>query len=178
MKRTEAGYRCTALVDDVLRRTGVPEPWDINAWLDRLERVRGRRIDLCALTFSPGSATGAWRAHRDHDVIAYPANTASFHQDHIILHEVGHMLFEHSGRCPLSDERARRLAPSLGAAAFTHLLDRVHNGGDEYEAERFAHLLHARVTTRAVPRPRHHRPPEDAGTADTLARLTTTLDDP
>ncbi len=179
MKYADARRRCVTLVDDVLVRTGLPQPWDVNAWLDRLEQVRGRGVDLCALSWSPGEPTGAWRKHADHDVIAYAANTTGFHQDHIILHEVGHMLFDHAGRCLLSHEQARRLAPDLGAAAFAHLLDRLSGGTEEFEAEQFAHLLHARVATRTAPRPRPrgHRPPDDHGSAATLARLTSTFDE-
>ena len=84
--------RCRQRVDDLLGHTGIPDPWDVNEFLDRLERHRRRDIDLCAITWSPGNSCGAWQQHPDHDVIAYAENTSGFHQDHIILHEVGHMI--------------------------------------------------------------------------------------
>lgn len=176
--RSDVRRRCEALVDEVLRATGVPQPWSLNEWLDRLERVRGRDIDLCALTWAPGDPTGAWQSHPDHDLIAYPHNTASYHQDHIILHEIGHMLFEHTGQCVLSDEEARRLAPSLRASAFVHLFGRTAVAEEENEAEQFAHLLRARVAALSVPRSRHHRTPPNRATAATVARLTTAFDRP
>ncbi|EHR62373.1 hypothetical protein [Saccharomonospora cyanea] len=177
--RSDVRRRCEALVDEVLEATGVPQPWSINDWLDRLERVRGRDIDLCAVTWSPGDPTGAWQSRRDHDLIAYPGNTAGFHQDHIILHEIGHMLFEHTGRCALSDEEAHRLAPSLRPSAFAHLFGRATAAEEEYEAEQFAHLMHARVAASAVPRPRRHRTPRNRATVSdmaTVARIVATFD--
>ncbi|WP_307845905.1 hypothetical protein [Saccharomonospora sp. NB11] len=177
MTHSDTRRRCEELVETVLSRTGIPQPWNLNDWLDRLERVRGRDIDLCAVPWSPGEPTGAWQRHADYDLIAYPDNTAGFHQDHIILHEVGHMLFEHSGRCVLSDEEARRIAPDLRPDAFTHLFGRTSTAVEEDEAEGFAHLVHARVAAaRAVPPPRRHRTPPNRSSQTMVARLTTTFD--
>ncbi len=178
MNHAEVRHRCESLVDDVLRQTGIPQPWDINEWLDCLERARGRGIDLCALTWKPGDATGAWQPRDDHDVIAYPANTSGYHQNHIILHEIGHMLFQHSSRCTLSYEEARRIAPDLDANAYAHQLDHRDGTVEEYEAEQFAHILHARVTAQSVPPPRNYRPPQDGTTASLVARLTATFGEP
>jgi hypothetical protein len=140
--------RCHQRVSDLLQHTGMPRPWDINEFLDRLERYRGRDIDLCAVPWTTGSNSGAWRQHRDHDVIAYPANTSGIHQDHIILHEIGHMISAHRGRCVLSDDDAQRLAPGLTPAGFAHLLDRSHAEIEEHEAEMIASLIHHQIRQR------------------------------
>lgn len=143
--------RCRQRVDDLLGHTGVPNPWDINEFLDRLERHRGRDIDLCAISWSPGDSCGAWQRHRDHDVIAYTENTSGFHQDHIILHEVGHMISRHRGRCVLSQEEAQRVAPDLAPAALAHLLGRSGAQAEEHEAETIAVLIHQRARVRPQP---------------------------
>ena len=140
--------RCQQRVEDLLRHTGVPYPWNINQFLDRLERHRGRDIDLCAISLTVGHSCGAWQQHPDHDVIAYAANTSGFHQDHIILHEIGHMISQHDGRCVLSEDQAQRIAPDLAAAAFAHLLDRGTGEAEEREAETIASLIHQRVRVR------------------------------
>jgi hypothetical protein len=140
--------RCHQRVDDLLQHTGVPYPWDINQFLDRLERHRGRDIDLCAITWTAGGSCGAWQQHRDHDVIAYAGNTSGVHQDHIILHEVGHMISQHRGRCVLSEQEAQRIAPDLAPAAFAHLLDRSTGEAEEHEAEMIASLIHQRARVR------------------------------
>lgn len=140
--------RCQQRVNVLLQHVRLPNPWDINEFLDRLERHRGRDIDLCAISWSIGDSTGAWRQYSDHDVIAYAENTSGFHQDHIILHEIGHMISEHRGRCILSEEDAQRIAPNLAPAAFAHLLDRVAGATEEHEAETIASLIHQRVSKR------------------------------
>ncbi|MGH3823722.1 MAG: hypothetical protein ACRDRA_12975 [Pseudonocardiaceae bacterium] len=140
--------RCHQRVDDLLQHTGVPYPWDINQFLDRLERHRGRDIDLCAIAWSPGDSCGAWHQHPDHDVIAYAENTSGFHQDHIILHEVGHMISLHRGRCVLSEEEAQRIAPDLAPTALAHLLERTTGQAEEHEAETIAALIHQRARVR------------------------------
>lgn len=143
--------RCRQRVDDLLGHTGVPDPWDINEFLDRLERHRRRDIDLCAISWSPGDSCGAWQQHPDHDVIAYTENTSGFHQDHIILHEVGHMISQHRGRCLFSQEQAQRIAPDLTPVALAHLLDCSGAQAEEQEAETIAVLIHQRARVRSEP---------------------------
>ena len=143
--------RCRQRVNDLLGHTGILDPWDINQFLDRLERHRRRDIDLCAITWSPGNSCGAWQRHPDHDVIAYAENTSGFHQDHIILHEVGHMISQHRGRCVLSQQRAQRIAPDLTPVALAHLLDCSGAQTEEQEAETIAVLIHQQ--TRIHPEP-------------------------
>lgn len=143
--------RCRHRVNDLLGHTGIPDPWDINEFLDRLERHRRRDIDLCAITWSPGDSCGAWQQHSDHDVIAYTENTSGFHQDHIILHEVGHMISQHRGRCVLSQEQAQRIAPDLTPVALAHLLDRSGAQAEEHEAETIAVLIHQRARVHLQP---------------------------
>ena len=144
---TALRQRCARCVREIERQVGIPDPWSINEFLDRLERCRGRDIDLCAVSWMPGESTGAWLRYPDHDVIAYAANTSSLHQDLIILHEVGHLLFDHRGQCVLAVEQAQRVAPDLHPAAFAHLLERVQGAVDEHEAEIVAILILTRVAT-------------------------------
>jgi hypothetical protein len=81
-------------------------------------------------------------------VIAYAENTSGFHQDHIILHEVGHLISQHRGRCVLSEEDAQRIAPDLAPAALAHLLDRSGGQAEEHEAETIAALIHQQARVR------------------------------
>ena len=63
-----------------------------------------------------------WSSLPDHDVIAYAENTSGFHQDHIILHEVGHMISQHCSRCVFSQEQRQRIAPAAVSAGQPRLL--------------------------------------------------------
>jgi Zn-dependent peptidase ImmA (M78 family) len=140
--------RCHQRIDDLLSRTGLPYPWGINQFLDRLERHRGRDIDLCAVAWSSSESYGAWQQHPDHDVIAYAEYTSGFHQDYIILHEIGHMISNHRGRCVLSREEAQRIAPDLAPAALAHLLHPSGGQLEEQEAETIAALIQQRACVR------------------------------
>ena len=142
---TALWQRCARCVNELERQDGIPDPWSMNEFLDRLERLRGRDIDLCVVSWTPGESTGAWLRCPDHDVIAYAANTSPLHQDLIILHEIGHLVFDHQGQCVLGVEDAQRLAPNLQPAAFAHLLDRVNGPNDEHEAEIMATMILARI---------------------------------
>lgn len=166
--------RCKSRVTDLLRHVMLPNPWNINEFLDRLERHRGRDIDLCAVAWTFGDTTGAWLRKSDHDIIAYPENTSSLHQDHIILHEIGHMICDHRGRCVLSAQKAHQLAPHLAPAAFAHLLDRVSAHAEETEAETIATMILARIARQDR---RHRRSGTlDEPTEATLSRVTAAFD--
>lgn len=140
--------RCQQRVDELIWHIGVPHPWDINEFVDRLERHRGREIDLCAVPWTVGDSSGAWKKQAGYDIIAYAENTSGLHQDHIILHEIGHMISEHRGRCVLSEQDAQRIAPDLAPAAFAHLLDRASGAAEEHEAEMIASLFQQRIRKR------------------------------
>ncbi|WP_019854328.1 ImmA/IrrE family metallo-endopeptidase [Actinopolyspora mortivallis] len=156
----------------------IPHPWDIDDFLDRLEEHRDREIDLVAVPWTLGDSTGAWQRRENYDVIGYAENTTAVHQDHIILHEIGHVISNHRGRCVLSAQEAQQRAPSLAPAAFAHLLDRVSAAAEEHEAETIATMILARVSRQ--PRRRHRRTTQrlDASTAATLTRLTSAFDQP
>lgn len=141
----EGSADTVALVRTVLAEVGLPRPWSVNDFLDRLEPWWGREIDLCAVQWRLGQSTGAWQRGEDHDVIAYPLNTTSAHQDHIIGHELGHMLLAHQGQCVLSVAEAQQLAPNLSAAGLGHLLNQSSLAAEEGEAEQFATLLLTQV---------------------------------
>ncbi|MEQ0565539.1 ImmA/IrrE family metallo-endopeptidase [Amycolatopsis sp. NEAU-NG30] len=143
--RARARQRVQAVLDAV----PVPRPWSMNAWVDRLEAWRGREIDLVPVAYRPGQPSGAWQARPDYDLIAYTEHTSPLHQDHIIAHELGHLLCAHSGTCLMSDSEAAELAPDLAPRALSHLLTRVTTGSDEYEAELIAVLLMSAATSDA-----------------------------
>ena len=130
----------------LLAAVPVPRPWSMNAWVDRLETWRGREIDLVPVEYRPGRPSGAWQARPDYDLIAYVEHTSALHQDHIIAHELAHMLCAHTGTCQMSESEAAQLAPDLAPQALSHLLTRVTAGTDEYEAELIAVLLMSAAT--------------------------------
>jgi hypothetical protein len=168
--------RCESQVTTLLAHVALPNPWDLNAFVDRLERWRGREIDLVGVPWTAGLSTGAWQPRSDHDLIAYAENTTSLHQDHIILHEIGHMICDHRGTCVLSLSTARHIAPHLTPTAFAHLLGRTTVANDEAEAETIATLILAQIARQDRRQPRARKLNDT--TAETVARMTKTFDQP
>ena len=165
--RTAAQTRVRA----VLASAPLPRPWSMNAWVDRLETWRGREIDLLPVEYRPGQPSGAWQARADYDLIAYTEHTSALHQDHIIAHELAHMLCAHTGTCLMSEAEAARLAPELSPQMLSHLLTRVTTSSDEYEAELIAVLLMSEATAE----PPSVQPGASGRAADQAMRLASLL---
>jgi hypothetical protein len=163
--------RARARVASVLAAVPVPRPWSMNAWVDSLEAWRGREIDLLPVRYRPGQPSGAWQPRSNYDLIAYTEHTSALHQDHIIAHELGHMLCAHTGTCLMSESDAAELAPDLSPQMLSHLLTRVTTGSDEYEAELIAVLLMSAATTTAPA----IQPGASGRAADQARRLATLL---
>lgn len=134
-KARRAGRRLARMQIEVVP---TPWPWDLDEWLDRLEEHRGRRIDLVPFVHEPGSPSGAYQHGHKSDRIAYATNTDPFHQDFIILHEVGHLISGHPGVCNLHDSEVESLTPDLTPSALEHLLRPARYEINEVEAEAFA----------------------------------------
>ncbi|RSM44370.1 hypothetical protein DMA12_16160 [Amycolatopsis balhimycina DSM 5908] len=167
----ELRERARERVRAVLAAVPLPRPWSMNAWVDRLEAWRGREIDLVPVAHRPGQPSGAWQARPGYDLIAYAGQTSALHQDHIIAHELAHLLCAHTGTCLMSEREAAELAPDLAPRALSHLLTRVTSGADEYEAELIAVLLMSAATSE----PPAVRPGASGRAADQARRLAALL---
>ncbi|MFG1643918.1 hypothetical protein ACGFMK_26810 [Amycolatopsis sp. NPDC049252] len=150
--------------DAVLRQLSLPAPFDVRTLCDGLAARRGRPIRLVPL---PGltDVCGLWIATDTTDFIGYEQHTTPPHQDHIVLHEIGHMLCEHYPVSVTPAEQARLLLPSLDPAMVRRVLGRTgYTSVEEQEAEIFASLVGGRA--------------EFARTSDPLTdRLRSALDD-
>lgn len=134
--------RCQRRLDQLLAEVTLPDPFDVDRLVDVLEQVRGRPIDLHPLTGTAGGVCGMWVRRPDVDVIAYAADTSRLHQDHIILHEIGHMIFAHEGSCHLDRTAVGALLPDLDPGLVRHMLGRsTFTDEREREAELTALLL-------------------------------------
>lgn len=121
---------------------GIPRPLDVEVLLDRLEQHRGRSIHLHESDRTAGGPCGLWLQQADRDVIVYAADTSPVHQDHIILHEIGHMIAEHGSGCALAIGAARELAPSASPTLIAHIFARSNCSTlEELEAEMIASFI-------------------------------------
>ncbi|BDT92516.1 MULTISPECIES: hypothetical protein [Nocardia] len=141
-----------ARFEELGRLVQIPHPWDMTEYIERVAAYRGRSITLCPIDVGAlagngcGTGSGLWIAREDDDVIMYGADT-EWHADHIIAHEIGHMLLGHgetsSGPAgPATDLPLRELMPSLSLETIHSVLGRQDYGSErERAAETFADLL-------------------------------------
>lgn len=86
---------------ELLEQLALPEPFDVGELCRRIAAQRGRSLRLVAEPAgSMGDAVGLLIGLPDHDEIHYVADTSNYHQQAIVLHEVGHLLADHDGRHP------------------------------------------------------------------------------
>ncbi|WP_026254928.1 ImmA/IrrE family metallo-endopeptidase [Salinispora arenicola] len=94
MRRANLRRRCQRLINDL----EIPEPFDLDCFRRQLAGQRGRPLKISPLPAlaEPGFVSGVWVATENADYILYNARTSPLHQRHIIMHEVGHMIFRHN----------------------------------------------------------------------------------
>ncbi|WP_309111979.1 DUF6545 domain-containing protein [Saccharothrix sp.] len=149
---TDKTARCEALIDTL----AIPDPFDIHRFVAGLAQKRGRRITL--IPWQPGAnhPSGMLISTTETDYIHYPDTTSPLHSQHTVLHEIGHLLLDHNITYPDRREPAqapdvdalRTLLPTLSPSLIRRILGRtVYASAQEREAERFASLLLAKVTT-------------------------------
>src|SRR5690606_3208973 len=116
---------------------------------------------------------GIWFATDTADYITYERSTSRLHQEHIIAHELAHIVRGHGGVTQELDRAAAaRLLPTMDRGVVRTMLPRSgYSDRDEQEAETLASLLLARLRrppTESV----WQAPPTDAAT---LARIENVL---
>ncbi|WP_229851272.1 hypothetical protein [Streptomyces roseolus] len=79
------------LVRRELQDLGIAPPLDIEELCQALSRRRGRPLYLREAPLPKPGPSGMWVEYDDYDVILYQQETTRMHQEHIILHEVGHI---------------------------------------------------------------------------------------
>lgn len=112
----------------------LPDPWQASVFAHRVGEQRGRPIELVAKTMShyASVATGLWIAREDHDVIVYDQSGTELHQDHIVCHELAHMLCGHSG-VPVEQANQR---------SYRHGQAMARLGGDGIELDEHVRVAH------------------------------------
>ncbi len=132
-----------------LRELELPIPFDVKALAERLGARRGRPIMLCPAPedFAP---SGAWIASSSADYIFYQAVPSALHQEHIILHELSHLLSGHEPVAAIDTDLVPVLFPNVRADAVRRMLGRTsYSTEEEREAELLASLLMERISDRA-----------------------------
>jgi hypothetical protein len=87
------GFRLRAQCGRMLRSLDIQPPLDITELSRRLGEARGRPIRLIEMSLT--GSLGYSLPHGPYDVCVYEKNTSEPHQNHIICHELGHIMFRH-----------------------------------------------------------------------------------
>lgn len=122
-------------------------PFDSAAFVEKLARHRGRRIELIPIHARPATPCGILLATDRADYLCYAVNTSPLHREHILLHEAGHLVCGHTGPST-SDMIPAALLPHLSGELVRRVLCR-HSFDDvqERQAELFASLILHRATS-------------------------------
>jgi hypothetical protein len=126
-----------------LRGLRIPEPFDLDAFCRQIESRRGRRLLRRPVPgLSSGAPCGIWVGTAEADHVFYDPGTSPLHAEHIVLHELAHIL---SGHRLVEDDAPARLFPDLDPATVTRMLGRVaYTTAQEREAEMMASLIRGR----------------------------------
>lgn len=128
-------------VKQLLRELDLDAPLDVSVLCERLAQRRGRPIRLMPYALPVPGVFGLWVGTASTDYILYQNATTPAHQDHIILHEVGHIISGHSSNDD-DDDIWRQLFPDLPPDLVRRALRRDGYGPDyEREAEMVATVI-------------------------------------
>jgi hypothetical protein len=135
----------------VLAPLDIPDPFDAKEMCRLAGVKRGRPILVAPMNLGPAAPCGLWLEAKDADFIFVEADTSGAHQDHIILHELGHVLC-HAHSDTLDANTLRELFPALDLELVRGALGRSrYSTTEEREAEIFAHVVLDRVWQSASP---------------------------
>ncbi|MGW2193744.1 DUF6545 domain-containing protein, partial [Streptosporangium sp. NPDC001682] len=142
MTRSGASFRrLRRRCDEILSELPLPMPFDAGKLCDTVARRRGRTIRLEPMRSRRG-VMGLWVAVDGADLIFYEQVTTPPHQEHIILHELSHLLCGHDVTDLSAAEQVRLLMPNLDSGMVHRVLSRgSYSGVEEQEAELLASLI-------------------------------------
>jgi hypothetical protein len=113
-----------------------------------------------------------WLETETEDFVFYESNTSRLHQDHIVLHEIGHIVRRHTATDLLPDSVFEGLFPDLDRSTVRRLLGRSsYSSRQEQEAETVAGILREASELGWIP-------PDDNGSADRAASAFGVYDPP
>ena len=141
--------RCRALVNGLR----LPRPFTVDALIAELAERRGRPIELRTLPNGVAiNACGLWIATDTHDEIYVEEKTTPFHREHIVLHEIGHILCDHEANSQDGAGALGGLLPDLSPALIMRILGRTnYTSEQEQEAELVASLIRTAAASLAPP---------------------------
>lgn len=165
----ELRRRCERILDELAAPAGT----EVRELCALVGERQGKPIHLVAESLPPESPSGLAVRTRAFDAIIYEKRTTPLHQQHIIGHELGHILCGHATVPVIDAETSRLLLPDLDPALVQAVLGRTnYTEVEEREAEMIASLILRRAVS-----PGSMPSAADAGQDPLLSRLAYTLED-
>ncbi|MET7890440.1 hypothetical protein ACGFY3_17795 [Streptomyces mirabilis] len=125
----------------ILQQLDIQPPLRVEVLCHLLGEQRGRPIRLMPHSLPIPGPFGLWIASSSADYIFYQLETSKIHQDHIILHELGHIMADHQGP-DTDDEFLRQQFPDISTDVIKKALRRSsYDEGHEREAELVATII-------------------------------------
>jgi hypothetical protein len=171
-----------------LAEIAMPADCDVDGLCALVSRLRGRPIHRMPVPVEASHPCGFWIATDEADLILYEGNTSRAHQEHIVVHELAHMICGHrggaaggaspgggastaGGTAAIDDGTARLLFPDLDPRLVRDMLGRAgYTDRQEREAEVMASIIMERLSRRAR-RPGDPGGVDDPGGGDEVARI-------
>jgi hypothetical protein len=140
MRHRQVRRQCEALVATL----EIPDPFDLDAFCSQLGDEQGRPIQQLAMPLPAAGPCGLLLSTDDVDVVIFEQHTTLWHQRHIVLHELGHILWGHARE--MSPATSRKLLPHLDPDMVRRMLGRTNYSElEEHQAEMVASLILERV---------------------------------
>ncbi|WP_211275500.1 hypothetical protein [Actinoplanes rectilineatus] len=148
---SDPGRRAQRSMRDIRERSArrldgmrVPYPFDLDLFCAGVAAHRDRplhRMPLPGLGAGTGLPCGLWLGLPGADHVFFDPGTSPLHAEHIVLHEIAHILCGHSAG-PGAGGTLTRLFPDLDPALVSRALGRTgHTDPQEHEAEMLASLI-------------------------------------
>lgn len=133
-----------------LAQIPLPDPFTLQRFCDLLQSQRGRALTIGPMPAQePGEPSGVWIATESGDYVFVDETVRPLHRQHIVLHELAHIICDHHGAPVMSEHDAAVLLPSLSAEMVSRVLGRTrYTNAEEQEAEMLATLIAQRVQAR------------------------------
>lgn len=161
--------RCEAIFSTL----DIPQPFDIRELCRRLGERRRRPLHLAALSLPAQAPCGLFVSTTTFDAIFYQADTTRPHQEHIIGHEIGHLLCHHADAALPQTDALALLMPNLDPAVIQRILARAgYAAEEEREAETIASLISQAAGRPASRQPKDPAPQKD----DAIHRIALSLE--
>ncbi|MFE2373612.1 toxin [Streptomyces sp. NPDC059398] len=153
----------------------LPRSYDLPLLCEHVGRARGRTIHLVPMHMDATGPCGIVLSLPGADYVVYEVQTSRHHQEHIIAHELAHLICGHrtadQADAAASGDAAALLFPDLDPGLVRDLLYREHYSDvQEQEAEVMAFLIGTRL--RATDASTGRAPAPDS----TLGRIQSSLD--